>query len=175
MCVSKEELLNDSRFFIDSRNLDRLTRRKILCYDIKRMKIGMILREVPDTAQIVTLNKTRVFAYLSGTKEGEKVYDEYVKLCNASFRNREAYDNLIDEMSKKPYDITKGSIVVNQDGIIYDGQHRCCFLLYKYGPNFKVDVLKLTYYNSSEGLSGGLYKIKLLMAKLRAFMFCLFN
>ena len=175
MSISKEDLIKDSRFYIDSRNLDRLTHRRILSYDVKRKKVGMILREVPDTTQIVTLNKTRVYAYLSGTNEGEKVYDEYVRLCNVPFRNREAYDKLIDEMSKNPYDITKGAIIVNQDDIIYDGQHRCCYLLYKYGPNYKVDVLKLSYEKSSERISGYLYRLKLLIAKSRALLFCLFN
>ena len=175
MSVSKEELLKDSRFYIDSRNLDRLTHRRILRYDIKKKKVGMILREVPDSSQIVTLNKTSVYAYLSGTKEGEKDYDKYVKLCNVSFRNREAYDKLIDDMSKNPYDITKGAIVVNQDDIIYDGQHRCCYLLYNFGPNYKIDVLKLTYENSSVKISDYLYRLKLIIAKSRAFLLCLFN
>ena len=172
MEISKEDLIKDCRFYIDKRNLDRLTHQKILNYKIQRKKVGMILRAVPNTSRIVTLAETRVYAYLTGTYEGEKEYDEYVKMCNAPFRNKESYDKLIDEMSKNPYDIKKCAVIVNQDDIICDGQHRCCYMLYKYGPNYKIDVVKFRY-NEVRGFTSLIkYKCRVILAKLRATIIC---
>lgn len=172
--ITKEILKKDERFFVDERNLDRLTKEPILKYSVKRIKIGMLLRNRARTGRIVTLNKTRVYAYLTGTETGEKEYDEYVNICNVNFRSKATYNSLIHDMDQTPYDITKGAIVINQDGLIYDGQHRSCYLLYKYGPNYKVDVLQL-FYESHKGVKSAIFKYKILTAKLRAILLCLFH
>lgn len=170
--ITKEALINDKRFYVDERNIERLMQQPILRYEVKKKKIGTLLRTRANTNRIVTLDQTRVYAYLTGTSKGTKEYDEYVDICNVSFRNRAAYDSLIDEMEKTPYDIKKGAIVINQDDLIYDGQHRSCYLMYKYGPNFQVDVLQLIY-ESDRGIGLMIQKSKILMAKLRAFVICL--
>lgn len=170
--ITKEELINDKRFYVDERNIERLMQQPILRYDVKKKKIGTLLRTRANTNRIVTLDQTRVYAYLTGTPKGTKEYDEYVDICNVSFRNRAAYDSLIDEMENTPYDIKKGAIVINQDDLIYDGQHRSCYLMYKYGPNFKVDVLQIIY-ESDKGIGLIILKSKILMAKLRAIVICL--
>ena len=141
-------------------------------FEVKKKKIGTLLRTRANKNRIVTLYQTRVYAYLTGTSKGVKEYDEYIDICNVSFRNRAAYDSLIAEMEKTPYDIKRGAIVINQDDLIYDGQHRSCFILYKYGPNFKVDVLQL-FYEGDKGIGLVILKSQILLAKLRAFMICL--
>ena len=170
--ITKEELINDKRFFVFFRNIERLMLQPLLRYDVKKKRIGTLLRTRANTNRIVTLDQTRVYAYLTGTPKGTKEYDEYVDICNVSFRNREAYDCLIDEMDNNPYDIKKGAIVINQDDLIYDGQHRSCYLLYKYGPNYQVDVLQL-FYEKSKGIGRLLLKSKILMVKIRAILICL--
>lgn len=172
--ITKEVLKKDERFFVDDRNIDRLTKEPILRYSVKQKKIGMLLRNRARTGKIVTLDKTRVYAYLTGTEKGEKEYDEYIDICNVKFRSKAAYNSLIDEMSHTPYDIKKGAIVINQDDLIYDGQHRSCYLLYKYGPNYKVEVLQL-FYHTGRGVGRVILKLQLYIAKMRAFFLCLFN
>lgn len=34
-------------------------------------------------------------------------------------------------------------IITDFDGVVKDGQHRSCYLLYKYGEDYEVPVLKL--------------------------------
>ena len=170
--ITKEELVNDKRFFIDERNIKRLMQQPILRYEVKRKKIGTLLRTRANTNRIVTLDQTRVYAFLKGTTKGEKEYEEYIDICNVDFRSKAAYNSLIDEMSRTPYDITKGAIVINQDDLIFDGQHRSCYLLYKYGPNYKVDVLQLVY-ETDKGIWYAINKIKVFIAKIKAFFFCM--
>ncbi len=172
--ITKEELINDKRFYIDERNIERLMHRPILRYEVKRKKIGTLLRTRANTNKIVTLYQTRVYAYLKGTPKGVKEYDEYIDICNVSFRNRAAYDSLIVDMEKTPYDITKGAIVINQDDLIYDGQHRSCYLLHKFGPNYNVDVLQL-FYESDKGMGHIILKYKIIVAKFKAVLNCLFK
>ena len=172
--ITKEDLKKDERFFIDDRNLDRLTNAPILRYSIKQKRVGMLFRKRARTRQIVTLDKTRVYAYLTGTEKGEKEYDEYIDICNVNFRSKAAYNSLIDAMSHTPYDIRKGAIVINQDGLIYDGQHRSCYLLFKYGPNYKVEVLQL-FYQTNPSLGRVRLKLKIFITKIRAFFLCIFS
>ena len=140
----------------------------------------------PDMSCVVTSRRKRtgngIVTYTQGNAHDkdflasllEKEYDEYIDICNVNSRSKDAYNSLIHDREQTPYDITKGAIVINQDDLIYDGQHRSCYLLYKYGPNYKVDVLQL-FYKSHKGVGLVILTFKILIAKLRAIFLCLFQ
>lgn len=171
--ITKEIIRNDGRFYIDDRNIERLMQTPIIRYDVKFKKVGMLLRTRANSNRVVNLDQTRVYAYLTGTQEGKKEYDEYIRICNVPFRNRDVYNDLIEEMSRNPYDIKRGAIVIDQNGFIYDGQHRSCYLLYKYGPNYRVEVLQLTYKRKENWMSRFIFCFILLPAEFRAMWLCL--
>lgn len=170
--ISKNELQKDSRFYVDEKNIDRLLSKPICSYAVKRMQVGMILRSLEDTNKIVTLDKTRVYAYLKGGEDGMRAYKEYMKSCNyVNFRTPTNYNNLIESLNESAYNIKKGAIVVSQHNLILDGQHRCCILLNKFGPNYIVEVLQLTYIHRYI-INSPLFLWKLWMAKLKARRIC---
>lgn len=54
----------------------------------------------------------------------------------------ERFDELTRSMSEKGYD-PRNIILVNELGILRDGQHRACFLAHKYGLDHKIRVLEI--------------------------------
>lgn len=162
----------DKRFYIDSRNMDRLTTKKIKKYKIEKIMIGKILRDLSYRKKgIVNLNDTFVYAYLNGDEKGLRKYQEYCQICNVNFRSKNEYDKLIKELSLNNYDILKGAICVDYNNLILEGQHRACIILKKYGPRYKIPVVKILY-NEKMSLKG---MIKLAIAKIKNMLFLLRN
>ena len=82
----------------------------------------------------------------SGGGTSEKiVYEEYCASSTRKSENHtpESYDAIIRMIQREGYDIRKGAILIEQNGIIQDGFHRCCILLHLYGSNYKVKVLQI--------------------------------
>lgn len=165
-----EDLHNDTRFYIDERNVQRLLAngggQK---YTTIFVGVGSIMRSLD--GKITSLYCTDVYAYLQGTEEGKKKYEDYCKLCNVSFRTEQNYADLITEIDKTEYDIKKGAIVIDENNFILDGQHRACILLKKYGPFYKVEVVKMyfrTYYSWK-------FKCKLFYYKCTATSRCVYE
>lgn len=142
----QDKLRKDNRFFIDERNIERLCQKEVYKYRVIEIPIGKILREQEISGKIIGLSETRVFKYLTGTSDGIEAYKEYVDLCNVPFRSFDCYNQLIKEVeSVGGYDVNKGAIVVDQDYLVVDGQHRSCLFLYKFGSEYKVTVVQLFY------------------------------
>lgn len=141
-----EQFKKDCRFFIDQRNIERLTVHEIRKYNVLSIEVGKIMRDLAYRGGgIVNLRDTFVYAYLSDNEDGARKYQEYCKICNVSFRSKEEFDRLISNMSVNDYDISKGAICIDQNNLILEGQHRACILLKKYGPHHKITVVKISY------------------------------
>ena len=138
----KEKIARDKRFFIDSFNLNRITQNRVfLDYKVTRIRVGDILRY---RKGVVSLYDTDVFKYLRGGAENRLAYDKYCKEIGMSRRSPDSFDQLIKMFKESPYDMKKGAIFVNQDNVIMEGQHRCCIMLFLYGPKYEIDVVKVT-------------------------------
>ena len=144
--VTKDEIKNDNRFFIDDWNLDRIMRRPVLSYEICPIKLGNIWRIINRTP--IPLCETDIYKYLDGSAESRKNYEDYCSspLCEGnSYRGVEVYNSLIHTMETTGYDMKKGAVFVDQLNFIQEGQHRSCILLHNYGPEYKIDVVKIHY------------------------------
>ncbi|WP_294564946.1 rhamnan synthesis F family protein [uncultured Succinatimonas sp.] len=137
-------LLDDTRFKLDYDFFYKvLELRKIYHYEICSIKLKDIKRRWKD-GKIYSLEDCSPFQYLKGN------INKYEQYCIENKKDglflsmsRERYDKLIKSM-ELGYD-THSMPVISKDNIILDGQHRCCILLYKYGPDYSVDVLKVFY------------------------------
>ena len=159
-----EQFKKDERFFIDKRNMERLTVHKIMKYDVLSIEIGKILRDLSYRGGgIVNLCDTYVYAYLDDEKNGGQKYQEYCNICNVSFRSKGEFDRLISNLSVNGYDISKGAICIDQNNLILEGQHRACIILKKYGAHYKIPVVKISY---REKISFG-YAMKLFVARIK--------
>lgn len=93
----------------------------------------------------------RIFKFTDGVpykyiKEGDsESYEAYCKLHKDSglpLMSKERYDRLISSIKANGYN-NKNIIIVNEDNVIMDGQHRACILADKYGEDASIRVLKI--------------------------------
>lgn len=163
-----DDIRNDSRFYIDERNLNRLfANGGGQEYRVQFVRVGSILRSLE--GKVTTLYDTDVYPFLSGSDVGEKQYTKYCEKYPIMQKNGERYKRLITEMQCSDYDIMKGAIVIDENNFILDGLHRSCITLKKYGPYHKVQVVKCF----SGRHYGKKYRLKLVCYKTQAYLKCL--
>ena len=120
-------------------NVPTYRRYSICTLSLEKLKAVLFVKE---GLWSYPLNVTPPFLYLKGDKEA---YHSYCTFKNT----REGTDRHDDKRFEKLLDDLKNSehlqhfIIVNRKNEILDGLHRACFLLYKYGPSYKIPVLKL--------------------------------
>ena len=138
-------ITSDKRFYINPDDLNRIKKKKILFYRIKKIKIGNIKRYL--NGNIFDLSKTDSYRLLENPNsiELQKNYNYYCEKYCFEYENRSMnkFKSLTKNIDKETYDPKKGIIIVDNLNIISDGQHRACILLKKYGKNYKVKVLKI--------------------------------
>ena len=138
----KEQFKNDKRFFVNENDIERIFNRKVKKYKICNIEISKIKKKINN--RIITIYNTDSYKYLTNQINS----DEYIKYCKDEtfeYENHsiESFDKLVDDF--KRYDLKDGAIVIDQFGLIRDGQHRVSILLKKYGKNYKIDVVKVYY------------------------------
>lgn len=146
--TDSSRLLNNRNFTLDYDFFYRvLEGKRLLWYSIKSVKVGDIRRYKQDTREVLPLEQCEPYLYLLGHKKQYELYCSS-NLEKTGFRMSEArFDELKASMEQGVDE--KHMIVVNPDNYLYDGQHRACFLLYKFGPDYEVKVLKIWLLNKS--------------------------
>ncbi len=157
--VSREQLENDKRFFINPDTLSSLMKHhKIFCYDMANIKIGRIRRY--KDKKLSTLYDTDNYRYVAnpGAEENRAAYRAYCSkkenLKDNPDRSEALFNELIGKFGREDYDPEKGVIIIDQYNCIVDGFHRSCILLHRFGPEHEITVLKIKYETG--------YRIKLL-------------
>lgn len=138
----KKQFLNDKRFHVARQDADRIFEEDIYNYKICKIKICFIKKGIK--GKIISLYQTESYKLLNN-KIDVNQYNNYCKEGTHKYEKHsiESFNQLINDFEE--YDIKKGAIVIDQFGLIRDGQHRASILLKKYGPNYKVDVVKVYY------------------------------
>ena len=113
--------------------------------------VGEIRRQLyPNDKTYVSLSETLPYKYL--VNRDPEIYKEYCEYNRQIWKNgymsQKRFDQLISSLETKG-DTKENNIVINQDNLIYDGQHRCCWLLYTHGPEFVVNALQVNEYYPS--------------------------
>lgn len=120
--------------------------RSLHTYKVTKIKLKNLLCVlfVKEGIHSFRLEESPVYKYINGDKQC------YVDYCNfknpiggGDIHSTERLDDLVDSLNDK-YN-TNSVIIVNDKNEILDGMHRACWLLSKYGKNYKVNVLKLWY------------------------------
>ena len=139
---ARERLLNDPSFDLNDEFVYRsIETRKILDYELVTMRLGDIKRRWFDGV-CYALKDCAPYRYLMGDDEAYEEYSRFHKIHNLPPMTRERFNALIESMDKNGYD-KRQVLVVNQDNIIMDGQHRACVLLKKFGEDYQVTVLRI--------------------------------
>ncbi|MBQ8188680.1 MAG: hypothetical protein IJZ44_02770 [Lachnospiraceae bacterium] len=143
--MSAIRLMKDERFVLDDDFFYRtLETKPIYKYEIVDIKLKDIKRIWKGKTLKLTECAPYKYLALNQVKEYED-YCEYHHENNLPDMSRERYDQLIKSIDEKGFD-DRNIIVINQDNVVQDGQHRSCCLLYKYGGDYVVKALKVYFW-----------------------------
>ena len=105
------------------------------------MRLGDIHRRWFD-GRILTLDECEPFKYLNGDTQAYEAYCEENKALSGFAMDSCRFDQLVSDMEE--YDPLSMPVVMGPNNIIFDGQHRSCILLKKYGPDHVIQVLRFS-------------------------------
>ncbi len=136
-------MLKDPRVHVDDQfAFDCIEPTLIKNWNFKNISLGEIRRELIPHSEYITLSETLPYKYI--ISRDESLYKEYCEYNKRTWNNDEMskkrFDNLIDSLEREGNKNTN-NIVVFDNNIIWDGQHRCCWLLNQYGENHVIKVL----------------------------------
>ena len=134
-------MLDDDRFVLDYDFFYKVLEMfEIPTYEVVTLKLKDIKREYGDS--VIELKQCHPYKYLQGEKTQYQEYCVSNKKESMFELSEERFNHLKDSIDNN-FD-TRYMPVVNAENIIFDGQHRCCILLDKYGENYKIPVLRIT-------------------------------
>lgn len=88
------------------------------------------------------LEKAYPYRYLNGDVEAYEKYCDYHEKNGYPVMTRDRFDELIRSIKDNGYD-GRNIILIREENIIMDGQHRACTLAYLNGLDKKIEVLKI--------------------------------
>lgn len=138
--TSALRLLGDKRIILNDEFFYRaLEGRKIANYSIKKIALKDIQRVWK--GKTLSLSECHPYTYLNGNiKAYEKYCKENKKLFSIEMSvNR--YDKLLASIKANGFQSKNMPVIDAKNNVIMDGQHRCCYLLKKFGPDYKVRAL----------------------------------
>lgn len=141
--LSGVRLLYDPRFRVeDEFAFFSLEHRLIKKYELVDVRLGDIRRVWRATA--LPLWECMPYKYL--VTGDPAVYEEYMrqnaKYYQLNIMSRERFDALIRSMDEKGF-TGQTAVVLSGRNVLLDGQHRCCYLLYKHGEDFKIPCVRV--------------------------------
>ena len=137
--TSALRLLDDKRIIFDSEFFYRLETRKITNYYIQYIPLKDINRRWYE--KIIKLNECAPYKYLKGQRNTYINYcKENKKLFNIDM-SLKRYNELINNIETNGFNPKNMPVINAKNNVIMDGQHRCCYLLNKYGPDYKVQAV----------------------------------
>ena len=137
--ISSERLLDLPYEFDPEYFLWRLDNRFVR-YEVRSMKVGDLKYQMGPGQKILPLSEAYPYRYLQGDKSA---YDEYCRIHEEKqypAMSPDRFDSLIRSMAEEGYD-PKHIIMVNELGVIRDGQHRACCLAHRFGLDHEIQVL----------------------------------
>lgn len=134
-------MLDDPRFDMDYDFFYRvLEMRPVYAYEVVRVRLGDITRHWYD-GRLYPLAECAPYRWLCGDMSA---YDDYCRINRAvsGFEMSPArFARLVEDL--KEFDPRRMPVVRGTKNIIQDGQHRCCILLKRYGPDHAIDVVRI--------------------------------
>lgn len=139
--ISSERLHDLPYDFDDEYFLWRLDNRFVR-WQVRRMKVGDLRYQMGPGEKILPLEETWPYRFLQGDRTP---YEEYCRLHKEKgypSMTPERFEALIRSMSEEGFD-PRHIILVNELGVIRDGQHRACCIAHKHGLDYEIDVLEV--------------------------------
>ena len=117
------------------------------CFSFERIKLKDIKRRWK--RKLYSLTECSPYKFLQ-TRD-KKIYQEYVQkhidkgvVSENCIWTVDRFIQLEKDILKKGYDPTCSVIVIDQDNVVIDGQHRAIILLYHYGEDYEIPIVRVS-------------------------------
>lgn len=136
-------VLKDPRVHVDDQfAFDCIEPSLIRDWEFINISLGEIRRQYSPQGECISLSETLPYKYI--IKREKEIYQEYCEYNKRTWQNnqmsQQRFDELIDNLERNGNN-NSNNIVIVDNNIIWDGQHRCCWLLSKYGEKHIINVL----------------------------------
>ena len=121
---------------------------KNVTYKLRKLALKDLRYKFDGNTDAIKLEQCVPYRYMMGDKECYKEYQRLHEEHGFAAMTTDRFDKLIESLDNGGYD-PKSIILVNEYNVIKDGQHRACYLAYKYGLDHVVDVLQVNVLNKS--------------------------
>ena len=117
------------------------------CFSFEHIKLKDIKRRWE--RKLSSLTECSPYKFLQ-TRD-KKIYQEYVQkhidrgsVSENCIWSVDRFIQLEKDILKKGYDPTCSVIVIDQDNVVIDGQHRAIILLYHYGKDYEIPIVRVS-------------------------------
>ncbi len=159
--ISGIRLINDKKFILPNDFYLRTVENSFIAkYEICKIKLKDITRY--DQGKYTSIKEWAPYQFLLGKEKDyidyclnyrrtdymnldDKKFEEYVKKNCIN-----DYKVLIKKLEEKKYNKKYPIIIDENNNMILDGLHRASYLMYKYGENYKIKVLKIKFLSQDE-------------------------
>lgn len=134
-------LLDDPRFDIDDEFMYRAFEFvQLEGYEVAEVRLGDIRRVWCD-GRGYRLDECPPYKYLSGDASSYERYCRENREQTGFEMSRERFDTLIESM--RTFDERRMPVVFGRENVVLDGQHRCCILIRRHGPDHRIKVVRV--------------------------------
>lgn len=146
--ISSERLLSEN-FYINEEYFHWILDNKFIRYKVRTVEVGKLKYYSHRDKRDFFIKECVPYKYLLGDKEVYKEYSQYHIDNNLPVMTSKRFDKLVRSIDKNGYD-DRNIIMVNERNMICDGQHRACYLAYKFGLDYKINVLEVEMINKKQ-------------------------
>ncbi|MDT2459464.1 rhamnan synthesis F family protein [Enterococcus avium] len=114
----------------------------LVLYKERELEVGHLKYPSDIHKKNIYISEAAPYKYLMGDEKKYQEYNKFHKENDLPIMTKERFNSLIESMESNGYS-QKNIILVDDRNVIFDGQHRACFLAYKYGLNHKIKVLQI--------------------------------
>lgn len=139
--ISSERLHELPYEFDDEYFLWRLDNRFVR-WKIRKIAVGDLKYQMGPGEKIIPLEETWPYRFLQGNRDAYEEYCRIHKEKGYPVMTPERFETLIQSISDQGFN-SKHIILVNELGVIRDGQHRACCIAHKNGLEHQIDVLQI--------------------------------
>lgn len=114
---------------------------RLIKYKIRQIEVGRLCDAY---FNIFSIKECLPYRYLTGEKEA---YEQYCRLHAENgwpLMTEARFQALIASLEQNGYDESQ-IIIVNKNNSFIDGKHRACYLAWKYGLDYKINVMEIRF------------------------------
>lgn len=120
---------------------------QFVMYRLRKVKLSQLMYFYPNPPQLLQMKDFFPYRYLKGDTKAYAEYCRFHEEHGLPSMSPERFDALIRSLNENGYD-QKNIILISEFDTILDGQHRACWMAYRNGLDYEMQMLEVTILNA---------------------------